>query len=74
MNQIAELLPVGNVVLDVDVPTKARLFEAVADGLERDTGLPRSTVVASLAAREKLGSTGLGAGVAMAWVCIIAGW
>jgi PTS system nitrogen regulatory IIA component len=65
MNQIAELLPVGNVVLDVDVPTKARLFEAVADVLERDTGLSRATVVASLSAREKLGSTGLGQGIAI---------
>jgi len=65
MNQIAELLPVGNVVLDVDVPTKARLFEAVAEVLERDTGLPRGTVVQSLSAREKLGSTGLGQGIAI---------
>jgi PTS system nitrogen regulatory IIA component len=65
MNQIAELLPVGNVVLDVDVPTKARLFEAVAEVLERDTGLPLATVVASLSAREKLGSTGLGQGIAI---------
>ena len=65
MNQIAELLPVGNVVLDVDVPTKTRLFEAVAEVLERDTGLPRATVVASLSAREKLGSTGLGQGIAI---------
>jgi len=65
MNQIAELLPVGNVVLDVDVPTKARLFEAVAEVLERDTGLARGTVVTSLAAREKLGSTGLGQGIAI---------
>jgi len=65
MNQIAELLPVGNVVLDVDVPTKARLFERVAEVFEHDTGLPRATVVASLAAREKLGSTGLGQGIAI---------
>jgi PTS system nitrogen regulatory IIA component len=65
MNQISDLLPAGNVALDVDVPTKARLFEAVGEIFERDTGLPRATVVASLSAREKLGSTGLGQGIAI---------
>lgn len=65
MNQIVDLLPVANVALDVDAPSKPRLFETVAALLERDTGLSRSTIVASLAAREKLGSTGLGQGVAI---------
>jgi PTS system nitrogen regulatory IIA component len=65
MNQIADLLPVENIALDVDAPSKSRLFEAVAAILERDTGLPSATVVASLAARERLGSTGLGQGIAI---------
>ncbi len=65
MNQIADLLPVANVALDVDATSKPRLFETVAALFEQDTGLPRPTIVASLAAREKLGSTGLGQGIAI---------
>jgi PTS system nitrogen regulatory IIA component len=65
MNQIVDLLPVANVALDVDATTKSRLFEAVAALFERDTGLPAATIVAALAAREKLGSTGLGQGIAI---------
>ena len=65
MNQIAELLPAGNIALDVDAPTKTRLFEATGALLERDTGIGRATIIAGLAAREKLGSTGLGQGIAI---------
>jgi nitrogen PTS system EIIA component len=65
MNQIAELLPVGNVALDVDAASKSRLFDAVAQLFARDTTLAPATIVASLTAREKLGSTGLGQGIAI---------
>jgi PTS system nitrogen regulatory IIA component len=65
MNQIADLLPVANVALDVDATSKSRLFEIVGALFEGDTGLARATVVASLSAREKLGSTGLGQGIAI---------
>ena len=36
MNQIAELLPPANIVLDLDVASKARLFEAVGALFERN--------------------------------------
>jgi PTS system nitrogen regulatory IIA component len=65
MNQIVDLLPVANVALDVDAPSKTRLFDTVGALFERDTGLARATIVAALAAREKLGSTGLGQGIAI---------
>jgi nitrogen PTS system EIIA component len=65
MNQIAELLPGSNVVLDLEADSKPRLFDAVGGLFEADAELARATVVASLAAREKLGSTGLGQGVAI---------
>ena len=65
MNQIAELLPAQNIALEVDAPTKSRLFEATGALFERDTGISRATIIASLAAREKLGSTGLGQGIAI---------
>ncbi len=65
MNQIAELLPTANIRLDLVAGSKAGLFEAVGALFETNRGLSRSTVVGSLLAREKLGSTGLGQGVAI---------
>jgi PTS system nitrogen regulatory IIA component len=65
MNKIAELLPAANIVLDLDADTKPRLFDAVGALFERNSGLSKSVVSASLAARERLGSTGLGQGIAI---------
>jgi PTS system nitrogen regulatory IIA component len=65
MSQIAELLPAANIALGIDAATKARLFESAAALFERDTGIARATIVSSLSAREKLGSTGLGQGIAI---------
>src|SRR5512142_31835 len=65
MNQIAALLPLSNVVVDLDVPSKAAFFAVIGEVFERSAGLPRASVSASLAAREKLGSTGLGQGIAI---------
>jgi nitrogen PTS system EIIA component len=65
MNQIAQLLPPANILLDVDTESKAGLFDALGALFEANHGLARRTVVDSLVAREKLGSTGLGQGVAI---------
>jgi len=65
MNKIAELLPASNIVLDLDADTKSRLFDAMGELFERTSGLARATVTTSLAARERLGSTGLGQGIAI---------
>ncbi len=65
MNQIADLLPAANIALDVDVASKARLFEAAGTLFAASGGLDAAAIAASLAAREKLGSTGLGQGVAI---------
>ncbi|MBK6335344.1 MAG: PTS IIA-like nitrogen regulatory protein PtsN [Betaproteobacteria bacterium] len=65
MNQIADLLPAANILLDLDAGTKARLFDAVGTLFETQRGLVRANVVDSLVAREKLGSTGLGQGIAI---------
>jgi len=65
MNQIARLLPAANIVLDLDVGTKARLFEAIGALFARGSDLSGDLVATSLAAREKLGSTGLGQGIAI---------
>ena len=65
MNLIAALLPGSNVMLDVDVSSKKRVFEQVGLRFENNHQLARSQVFDSLFAREKLGSTGLGQGVAI---------
>ena len=65
MNQIAELLLPSSIILDLEVESKARLFEDAGKLFERSAGLPAAAVAASLAARERLGSTGLGQGIAI---------
>jgi PTS system nitrogen regulatory IIA component len=65
MNQIAKLLPLTNVLLDLDVGSKKRVFERAGLLFENNHNIGRSLVFDSLFAREKLGSTGLGQGVAI---------
>lgn len=65
MNPIAALLPASNIIVDLDVASKTQLFATIGDVFERSVGLAQASVAASLAAREKLGSTGLGQGIAI---------
>jgi nitrogen PTS system EIIA component len=65
MNLIAGLLPVANTLLDLDVANKKRVFEQVGLLFENNHGISRTVVYDSLFAREKLGSTGLGQGIAI---------
>jgi len=65
MNLIAKLLPPSNILLDLDVTSKKRMFEHVGLLFENNQGVGRSVVFDSLFARERLGSTGLGQGVAI---------
>lgn len=64
MNPIGELLHLQDIRLDVDVSSKAELLERLADLLARH-GVSRADILASLTERERLGSTGLGHGVAI---------
>ena len=65
MKAISEILPLSRVVLDMEASSKKRLLEQVAQLLHEQVGLPQSAVFDCLVARERLGSTGLGHGVAM---------
>jgi mannitol/fructose-specific phosphotransferase system IIA component (Ntr-type) len=65
MNQIAALLDADRIVLDLAVDGKAGLFDAVGVLFERAAGLSGAAVAHSLATREKLGSTGIGQGIAI---------
>src|SRR3978361_2325030 len=65
MNLVSRLLPASHVVLDLDVSSKKRLFEQIGLLFENSRQIPRARVFDSLFEREKLGSTGLGYGVAI---------
>ena len=62
---IARLLPETNVALDLDMASKRRVFDEAGMMFQNHQGIARSTVFDSLFARERLGSTGLGQGVAI---------
>jgi PTS system nitrogen regulatory IIA component len=65
MTNLAKLLSKNNVVLDLEVSSKKRAFEQAGLIFENNCGIARSTVSDNLFARERLGSTGLGHGVAV---------
>jgi len=65
MNLVAKLLTPSHIVLDLQASSKKRLFEQAGLLFENHDGVARSLVFDSLFAREKLGSTGLGEGVAI---------
>ncbi len=65
MNPIADLLPAANVLADLDARSKGDLFAAFGRLFATGNGLDGAQVVGSLQAREKLGSTGLGQGIAI---------
>lgn len=65
MNLVAQILPLSNVVIDMDVSSKKRVFEQAGLLFENNHNIARVQVFDSLFAREKLGSTGLGQGVAI---------
>jgi PTS system nitrogen regulatory IIA component len=65
MNPLTNLLSASRVLLDFDASSKKRVFEQAGMLFESHLGLARSVVFDSLFAREKLGSTGLGQGIAI---------
>jgi PTS system nitrogen regulatory IIA component len=65
MNHFSQILAPENVTLDLDVSSKKRAFEQAGLLFENNCGIARSTVSDNLFARERLGSTGLGHGVAV---------
>lgn len=65
MNRLASILTPAQVLVHVDVTSKKRAFEEVGLLFENLHGLNRALITDSLFARERLGSTGLGHGVAI---------
>jgi PTS system nitrogen regulatory IIA component len=65
MNRLASILSAAQVLVQVDVSSKKRAFEEAGLLFENLHGLSRALVTDSLFSRERLGSTGLGHGVAI---------
>ena len=65
MTNLAKILALENVIVDLEVSSKKRAFEQAGLMFENNCGIARSTVSDNLFARERLGSTGLGHGVAV---------
>ena len=65
MNRLAAILPDTQVLVSVDATSKKRAFEEVGLLFENLHGISRAVITDSLFARERLGSTGLGHGVAI---------
>ena len=65
MNRLASILSPDQVLAHVEVTSKKRAFEEAGLLFENLHGLSRALVTDSLFSRERLGSTGLGHGVAI---------
>jgi PTS system nitrogen regulatory IIA component len=65
MNRLASILSPTQVLAQVEVTSKKRAFEEAGLLFENLHGLSRALVTDSLFSRERLGSTGLGHGVAI---------
>ena len=65
MSLVGKLLSPSHVLVDLQASSKKRLFEQAGLLFENHDGIARSLVFDSLFARERLGSTGLGQGVAI---------
>ncbi len=65
MNRLSQILPPTQVLVSVEATSKKRAFEEAGLLFENQRGLNRALITDSLFARERLGSTGLGHGVAI---------
>jgi PTS system nitrogen regulatory IIA component len=65
MKLLSQILHPENILLDITASSKKRALEQIALLFENQHGLERAAVFDSLFARERLGSTGLGGGVAV---------
>ncbi len=64
-NRLSNILPANQVLVGVEASSKKRVFEHAGLLFENHHAIARATVTDNLFARERLGSTGLGHGVAI---------
>ena len=65
MNRLAQILPKDNIRISLKATSKKRVFEQASLIFESRCNIARSKIFNSLFSREKLGSTGLGNGIAI---------
>lgn len=65
MNALAQLIAPHNIALDIDISSQEELFAFIGDLFEKNNQISASLVQSCLQAREALGSTGLGQGIAI---------
>lgn len=65
MNPVASLLTIDGIALDIDAPSRKRAFEELAHLFEKNAGIAHRKAFDALNARERLGCTALGGGVAI---------
>jgi len=65
MNRLSHILPPSQVLVSIEATSKKRAFEEAGLLFENLHGLNRALITDSLFSRERLGSTGLGHGVAI---------
>jgi nitrogen PTS system EIIA component len=63
--KLEQVLPPDSVSLDIPVTDKPRAIAHAATMLAFEAGMPREIVESALLAREALGSTGVGGGIAL---------
>jgi PTS system nitrogen regulatory IIA component len=62
---LVKLLEEVEILLDLKISSKKRLFEEIGLCIEEKYGIPRADTFDALFAREKLGSTNIGHGIAL---------
>jgi PTS system nitrogen regulatory IIA component len=65
LSSLSKYLWPEDIILDLEVKDKQQLFNEIGRVMEKEHGLSLELLVAGLSRREKLGSTGLGEGVAI---------
>jgi PTS system nitrogen regulatory IIA component len=65
LKNMASYMVLEDVVLDLDVFSKEQLFDSVDQHMHVKHGLPKGHVAIHLRNRERIGSTGLGRGIAI---------
>jgi nitrogen PTS system EIIA component len=63
--KIADFLSPEHVLLNVETPTKRELMRTLCQMAAVDLGMPADEIFQKLEAREQLGSTGMGQGIAL---------
>ena len=62
---LAALLTENNILIDLDIANKEQLFDAIGQLLKGRPEFSHAQMIESLKARERLGSTAIGSGVAV---------